>query len=190
MSERELGDPVEIRFHGRGGQGTVTLAALSVDAAFRSGWQAMGFPAFGTERTGAPVTAFARLSRSQIRDRSEVRRPSVVVVQDQTLLGAVDVFEGLVVGGTVIVNAMSMPEGLTPSGDIAWVPATDLALEHLGKRMTSTAMLGALASATGLLDMDSACAAIRDRFPGELGVRNERLARAAYEATAIGRVAA
>lgn len=181
---------MEMRFHGRGGQGTVTLAALAVNAAFLTGWRAMGFPAFGTERTGAPVAAFARLSRSAIRDRSEVRHPSVVVVQDQSLLAAVDVFEGLVRGGTVIVNAKSMPESLTPNGDLAWVPGTELALEHLGKQMTSTAMLGALAAATGLLDIEAVCAAIRERFSGDLGGRNERLARAAFEATTMGRAAA
>ena len=75
------GSTLEIRFHGRGGQGTVTLAALATDAAFASGWHALGFPAFGPERTGAPVQAFLRLSKSPVRDRSEIRRPHVVVVQ-------------------------------------------------------------------------------------------------------------
>jgi pyruvate ferredoxin oxidoreductase gamma subunit len=188
MTRRATDDPVEMRFHGRGGQGTVTLAALVVDAAFRSGWHTTGFPSFGTERTGAPVAAFARLSRSEIRDRSEVRRPGVVVVQDPTLLGAVNVLEGIRPGATVIVNAGSAPEGLTAR--VAWLPATELALEHIGKTTTSTAMLGAVAAATDLLDLEAVCAAIRDRFPGDLGLRNERLARAAFAATALDRKAA
>lgn len=191
MSAGLTEDLVEIRFHGRGGQGTVTLAALAVDAAVRSGWWAMGFPAFGTERTGAPVAAFARLGRSEIRDRSEVRRPGVIVVQDQTLIAAVDVLEGLTPGGTVVVNAVGTPPGLSSGGyRLARVPGTDLALDHLGKPMTSTAMLGAVAAATGLIDLEAACAAIRERFPGTLGLRNERLARAAFGATEIGQAAA
>ncbi len=185
-----MDDPVEIRFHGRGGQGAVTLAALLVDAAFRSGWRAMGFPAFGTERTGAPVAAFARLSRAEIRDRSEVRSPSVVVVQDATLIGPVDVLEGLAPGGTVIVNATSVPEALREAGRVVAVAATDLAREHLGASVTSTAMLGALAAATALVDLEAVCAAIRDRFPGEVGRKNENLARAAFAATASKREAA
>src|SRR5690348_14632809 len=106
MMFRADGDPThEIRLHGRGGQGTVTLAALTVDAAFRSGWHALGFPTFGTERTGAPVAAFVRLARAPILDRSEVRTPDVLVVQDPTLVGSVSLLDGLTPDGLVLLNA-------------------------------------------------------------------------------------
>lgn len=178
MSEEKT----EIRLHGRGGQGTVTMAALLVDAAFRSGWHALGFPAFGTERTGAPVAAFLRLARQPIRDRSEVRCPSVVVLQDATLAGAVDLLEGLVPDGLVLVNATEVPGPLRDAGrPVLTIPATDLALQHLGTAITSTAMLGFLAAATDLIGIEHVCAAIRERFPGPVGERNEALARAAYE---------
>ncbi len=170
---------LEIRFHGRGGQGTVTLASLTVGAAHLSGWHALGFPSFGPERTGAPVAAFARLDRRPVRDRSEVRHPDVVVVQDAGLAGVVDVLEGFRPTGSVIVNAARVPAGLDGSGAIA-VPASELAVEHLGKPITSTAMLGFLASITGLLDPDAVSRAIRDRFRGEIAERNEALARAAF----------
>jgi pyruvate ferredoxin oxidoreductase gamma subunit len=171
---------IEIRLHGRGGQGTVTFAALLVDAAFRSGWHAVGFPAFGTERTGAPVAAFVRLSRKPIRDRSEVRRPSVVVIQDPTLVGAVDVTEGLLPRGSLLVNATEIPGDLAGAGRVMAVPATELAVEHLGAAITSTAMLGFLAGATGLVSVEAVVDAIRDRFRDQVARRNEDLARAAF----------
>ena len=176
--------------HGRGGQGTVTMAALLVDAAFRSGWQALGFPAFGTERTGAPVAAFARLDRSVIRDRGEVTAPKVVVVQDPTLVGAVNLLEGLAPGGIVLVNATAAPEGLAAAPTLLTIPATELAREHLGDAKTSTAMLGFLAGATRLIETDAVEAAIRDRFRGEVADRNVALARAAHDVGAGQEVAA
>ena len=174
-----MSDAIEIRLHGRGGQGTVTMAALLVDAAVRSGWHAIGFPAFGTERTGAPVAAFVRLSREPIRDRSEVRHPSVVVVQDPTLMSAIDPTVGLVPGGTLLVNGDREPEGIRPDILVRAIPATRLALRHLDKAITSTAMLGFLAGMTGLVGIEEVCGAIRDRFTGQLAERNEELARAA-----------
>ncbi|HYU58712.1 MAG TPA: 2-oxoacid:acceptor oxidoreductase family protein [Actinomycetota bacterium] len=182
---------LEIRLHGRGGQGTVTMAALLVDAAFRDGWHALGFPAFGTERTGAPVTAFVRLSDEPIRDRSQIRTPRIVVVQDPTLAAAVDLTEGLEPGGTVLVNAEIVPPRLRDLAGVTViaVPVTALATEHLGSPITSTAMLGLLAGATGLVRIESVCAAVRDRFSGSIGEKNEALVRAAHT-LALGRKAA
>jgi pyruvate ferredoxin oxidoreductase gamma subunit len=177
----EIVEELDVRIHGRGGQGTVTLAALLVDAAFEEGWKVLGIPSFGTERTGAPVVAFVRMSRQPIRDRSEIRHPSIVIVQDPTLIGTVDVLDGLTAGGFVLVNADRRPETM---GDAAveWIPATTLALEHLGKPKTNTAMLGLFAKATGLVSIESVVTAIRRWFPGELAERNVDLARAAYDA--------
>jgi pyruvate ferredoxin oxidoreductase gamma subunit len=175
-------DVVEIRLHGRGGQGTVTLAALLADAAFRSGWHVLAFPSFGTERTGAPVAAFVRLSREPIRNRSQVRNPNVVAVQDPTLLFTVDVLDGLAPDGAVIVNAPRLPQILESVRNVATAPLTDLAKEHLGAPITSTAMLGFIAGATGLVALEDAVAAVRDRFRGAIADSNEALVRAACEA--------
>ena len=175
-------DTVEIRLHGRGGQGTVTMAALLVDATFRSGWHAMGFPSFGSERTGAPVAAFVRLDRAPILDRSEVRHPRIVVVQDATLAGAVPLLDGLADDGIVVLNASTVPPELAEAPHVAASPVTDLAIEHLGAPITSTAMLGVLAAVTGIVDIEGVAAAIRARFPGATGGRNEALARAAFAA--------
>jgi len=179
---------VEIRLHGRGGQGTVTMAALLVDAAWRAGWHVLGFPSFGTERTGAPVAAFVRLSHERIRDRSEVRQPSLAVVQDATLIGAVDVTAGLTDGGLVIVNAHATPAALGKVSAVA-VPVTELAIANLGVPITNTAMLGVIAAATSYVGIDDVCAAIADRMGPAKGDANVRTARAAYEATQGARAA-
>jgi pyruvate ferredoxin oxidoreductase gamma subunit len=172
---------VELRFHGRGGQGTVTLAALATDAAVASGWHALGFPAFGPERTGAPVQAFLRLSRSPIRDRSEVTEPHVVVVQDSTLLGSVDVTAGIRDGGLVLVNADAPPDlGGSASWDVASLRVSEIANRHLGSAHTSTAMLGFLARATGWFDRNAVVDAIERRFAGDVASRNRAAALDAY----------
>jgi len=177
-----MSDPIEIRIHGRGGQGTVTLAALIVDAAFRAGWWPLGFPSFGTERTGAPVSAFVRLDKSPVRDRSEVRSPSVVVVQDPTLTHVVDVMAGAT-NATLIVNARSVPAGLPPGTVV--VAASSIAMQRLGRPITSTAMLGAFAGATGLVGIDAVTAAIESRFAGDVGARNVAVAREAFDSVAV-----
>jgi pyruvate ferredoxin oxidoreductase gamma subunit len=177
----DMPDELDIRIHGRGGQGVVTLAALLVDSAFEDGWNVLGFPSFGTERTGAPVAAFVRLSRGPIRDRSEVRRPGVIIVQDATLVGAVDLLQGLTPGGVVLANAEHTPAALKDVR-VEVLPATELAMRILGVPKTNTAMLGLFARATGLVSIDSVAAAIRRWFSGGVAARNEELARAAFEA--------
>jgi pyruvate ferredoxin oxidoreductase gamma subunit len=172
-------DPIEMRLHGRGGQGTVTLAALIADAAHRSGWHVLAFPTFGTERTGAPVAAFVRISRRPVLDRSQIKRPSVLLVQDPTLVGAVDLLDGVSPEAITVINAGAVPDGFPPRTYA--VPMTGLAREHLNKPVTSTAMLGACAAATGLVTIDAVCEAIHARFSGSLGDANEALARAAFD---------
>jgi pyruvate ferredoxin oxidoreductase gamma subunit len=170
---------LEIRLHGRGGQGTVTMAALLCDAAARAGWHVLGFPAFGTERTGAPVAAFVRIAHEPVRDRSEVRRPTYVVVQDPTLASIVDVAEGATDDALVVLNA-DEPRAIGSTRVVA-IPATRLAIDHLGKPITSTAMLGAFAAATGIVGIDDVDDAIRARFSGALAERNVACACAAYD---------
>jgi pyruvate ferredoxin oxidoreductase gamma subunit len=180
MDAKVPGRGLEVRLHGRGGQGTVTLAALAVDAAFRSGWHALGFPTFGTERTGAPVAAFVRLSRGVILDRSEIRRPDVVVVQDATLATSVDLLNGLTADGIVLVNAAAVPPSLA-GARVEALPVSELATSYLGSPITSTAMLGFFSAATGLIGIDAVGGAIADRFTGEIAERNVALARAAFD---------
>lgn len=179
---------LDVRIHGRGGQGTVTLAALLVDAAVDDGWQALGFPTFGTERTGAPVAAFVRIDRHPIRDRSEIRYPRVIIVQDPTLVGVVDLLQGVPEDGVVLLNAARPLEALAGIAVRAF-PATELALHHLGSAKTSTAMLGFFAASTGIVSIDAVCRAIRRRFSGDVATRNEDLAREAFAAGG-GRAAA
>ncbi|MDW4904062.1 2-oxoacid:acceptor oxidoreductase family protein [Streptomyces sp. ADMS] len=174
----------QVRIHGRGGQGAVTAAELLSVAAFLEGRHAQAFPSFGSERTGAPVMAFCRIDDRPIRVREPVARPDALVVQDATLLHQVDVFAGLRPGGPVLVNspydtAHLGLESLT--GPVLTVPATALALRHVGRPVPSAVLLGGLAALTGCVTLDSLTAAIRERFPGRLGSANADAAREAYE---------
>lgn len=132
----------QIRLHGRGGQGVVTAAEMLSLAAFMEGHFAQAFPSFGSERTGAPVTAFARFSDHEIRLHEPIEEPDVVLVQDRTLIDSVDVFSGLNPEGYVLVNSASSPEEIglgelvkrLPAGHVKTVPATDLALKFIAAR--------------------------------------------------------
>src|SRR5687768_10680961 len=132
---------ISVRIHGRGGQGVVTAAELLSVAAFRERRHAQAFPSFGSERTGAPVVAFCRIDDRPIRLREPIVAPDVVVVQDATLLHAVDLFQGLADGGWVLVNSGHAPEALglaelavaLPPGHLRSVPASELAMQHVGR---------------------------------------------------------
>jgi pyruvate ferredoxin oxidoreductase gamma subunit len=163
----------QVRFHGRGGQGVVTSADLLALAAFRDGRDAQSFPLFGSERTGAPVMAFCRIDDQEIRSREPISDPDALVVQDSTLLHAIELSAPLVVVNTS--GAVEAP------GRVIRVAATELAREHLGKPLPGTALLGALVAATGVTSFDALDAAIRDRFPGAIAEGNVAAARAAYE---------
>jgi pyruvate ferredoxin oxidoreductase gamma subunit len=179
----------QVRVHGRGGQGVVTAAEMLAVAAFHEGRHAQAFPSFGSERTGAPVVAFARISDRAIRVREPIVDPDAVLVQDATLLGHVDVFGGLVVGGTVVVNtardadqlAALYPELTDVLSHAVTVNATELALTHVGSAKPGGALLGAFAAATGALQLASVVAAINERFSGALAEGNVAAATAAYD---------
>jgi len=174
---------IEVRFHGRGGQGAVTAARLLAEAAFLEGKHCQAFPFFGAERRGAPVLAFTRVDSRPIRLRTQVYEPNHVVVLDPTLLDAVNVAAGLKRGGTIVLNAKAAPKGLV--GKIAVVDATGIASEHLGAPITNTAMLGAFAKATKLVSLDSVIKAIEGYFKGKLVEKNVMAVKAAYEKTAV-----
>ncbi len=173
----------EIRFHGRGGQGAVLAAELLVLAAFEDGTYGQAFPAFGGERRGAPVQAFIRLDTRPIRVRYRVTAPDWLMILDPTLLGMVDVLQGLQPDGLVILNSERPPSGLewTREALVFCVPATRIAVEILGQPIANSAMLGAFAAATGAVSLAAVQKAFLHRFPGELGARNSRAAEAAYE---------
>jgi len=173
-----IGRMFQIRIHGRGGQGVVTAAELLSVAAFTEGHHAQAFPSFGSERTGAPVAAFCRIDDRPIRTREPVVAPDFVIIQDATLLGHVDVLAGLRPDGQVLVNA---PGGTPVTGGALTVPATELALRHVGRPVPNAALLGGFAAATGRLRLESVVAAIRGRFPERVAAGNVAAAREAYE---------
>ncbi len=172
----------EVRIHGRGGQGSVTAAELLAVAAFEDGKYSQAFPFFGVERRGAPVTAFTRLSDKKIRLRSQVYEPDYVIVQDATLIGAVDVTAGLKPGGVVIVNSEKSADeiGLDKQIDVRTIDATGIALEIIGRPIVNTTLLGAFAGATGEISIDSIKNSVLARFPGKVGELNVQAAEKAY----------
>src|SRR3954453_9173473 len=168
---------IQVRFHGRGGQGVVTAAELLSVAAFTDGRHAQAFPVFGSERTGAPVMAFCRIADRPIRTHEPVTHPDALVIQDPTLLHAVDVFAGFA-DGPVLVNTSRQLE--TP-GRLIKVAASELAREHLGRPMPGAPLLAALAAVTGVVSLASLERAIEERFPPTVARGNIAAARAAYE---------
>lgn len=176
----------QVRIHGRGGQGVVTAAELLSVAAFESGRHAQAFPSFGSERTGAPVVAFCRIDDRPIRLREPVLRPDALIVQDSTLLRAVDVFAGLLDGGCVLLNTRLSWEALGIGGiardRVMLLPATELALKHLGRPLPGAALLGGFAAlSTGLVTLDAVVSAIRGRFRSSVADGNAAAARQAYK---------
>ena len=183
----------QIRIHGRGGQGVVTAAEILSVAAFDEGRHAQAFPSFGSERTGAPVVSYCRLDDREIRTREPVMVPDAILIQDVTLIHQVDVFAGLSASGYVLINTsrrvadLGLEEFLThSSGTLATCPATELALEHLGRPLPNAALLGGFAALTGQVSLSSIDAAIRERFAGAVGEKNCAAAHAAYDVVAGG----
>ena len=179
----------QIRIHGRGGQGVVTAAEMLALAGFMEGHKAQAFPSFGSERTGAPVVAFARLSSQEIRLREPVLEPDVVLIQDRTLLDSVDVFGGLKPEGYVLINSSQSVEALgledlarrLPAGHALTVPATRFALEKIGRPLPGAGMLAGFAAMTGMMKLESVQAAYNEKFSGRVAQANAEVAALAYE---------
>src|SRR4051794_14989963 len=183
---------LQIRIHGRGGQGVVTAAEMLSIAAFEQGRHAQAFPSFGSERTGAPVVAFCRIDDREIRLREPILAPDVLIVQDPTLLHQVDVFQGLQPDGYVLINSKRSFDDLGLA-EIAkrfrherllTVPATEIALKHLGRPLPNAVLLGGFAALAGLVTLDAVAHAIRAKFKGKVAESN---VAAASEAHAIVR---
>jgi 2-oxoacid:acceptor oxidoreductase gamma subunit (pyruvate/2-ketoisovalerate family) len=179
---------IEIRFHGRGGQGAAVASSIIADAIFSEGRNVQSFPMFGVERRGAPVAAFIRVDDKPIRVKCEVEEPAYVLVMDPTLIEAVDVTSGVKPKGTIVVNSPHGPAELRLDEDFAvrTFDGTTLAVEHgLGTRtapIVNTTMLGAFAKITGLVGVDALEASIKKYFPRDHDGKNARAARAAFEA--------
>ena len=176
----------QIRIHGRGGQGVVTAAEMLSIAAFREGRHAQAFPSFGSERTGAPVVAYCRIDDKEIRLREPVMQPDALIIQDPTLLHQVDVFSGLAPGGTILINTTRTFEELGLKELVhrfrtCTVPASDLALKHVGRPVPNAALLGGFAALSGSVSLESVAAAIEEKFSGKVAKGNVAAATAAHE---------
>lgn len=179
----------QIRIHGRGGQGCVTGAEMLSIAAFREGKHAQAFPSFGSERTGAPVVAFCRISDREIRLREPIMQPDGLIIQDPTLLFQVDVFSGLVQDGYVLINTKKRFDDLGVCdrfggwnrARLCTVPATEIAMEHIGRPLPNAILLAGFAAITGTVSLASVQAAIEEKFSGKVAAGNVAAASAAYE---------
>lgn len=148
---------IEIRWHGRGGQGAKTAALLLADAAFNTGKYIQGFPEYGPERMGAPITAYNRISDERITIHSNIYEPDYVVVVDQTLIGTIDVVSGLKEKGAIIINSDKKPEELRKhikgyKGKICTINARKISEEAIGKNFPNTPMLGAVVKVSRIMD--------------------------------------
>jgi pyruvate ferredoxin oxidoreductase gamma subunit len=183
---------IEIRWHGRGGQGAVTSAEMLALAAISEGKYAQAFPSFGPERRGAPVQAFVRVAGQQIRVRSSITEPDVVVVLDPGLLKIVDVTSGLKSGGIVVINttktAQQIRDEFKIKARIATIGATKIAQEVLGVPITNTTMIGAMLRARDIVKIESLSDPLKQRF-GRLGDRNIESMKRAYAETIVEELA-
>lgn len=177
---------IEIRFHGRGGQGTVVASKVLADAAAKEGSFVQAYPEFGVERRGAPVFAFIRIDDKPIYDKSRIYAPDHVVVVDPTLVEAIDVTDGLKDGGWIIINSDRKPaEFKFPSKfKVAAINATEIAVRNklgtLAAPIVNTAIIGAVVKIMGLTKLESLVAAIREGIPIKTE-ENIQAAREAYE---------
>ncbi len=180
---------IEMRWHGRGGQGTVSSTELVAQAAINEGKFAQAFPHFGAERRGAPVLAFVRIDgKEPIRIRTEITEPDIVVVLDPGLLRIVDITSGLKENGMVIINTKKSSQDIESEFNItqklATINATEIARELLGIPIVNTTMIGALIKATGVVKLESLFEPVRHRF-GRLAERNINAMQKAYEETVV-----
>jgi len=177
---------IEIRWHGRGGQGAWTASELLAKAAVYEGKYIQSFPEFGPERMGAPVTAFTRISIEPIKIHCAVYNPDVVIVLDSTLMKTVPVTEGLGENGKIIINSKENPvevkQALGANKNEVWtVPATEIAIKILGAPITSTAMLGAAARATNIVNLESIKKTVKERFRADIAEKNFAVIEQAYK---------
>ena len=179
----------QIRIHGRGGQGVVSAAEMLSVAAFEEGKHAQAFPSFGSERTGAPVVSYCRISDHEIRLREPIMEPDAIIIQDPTLLHQVEVFSGLKHDGYILINTnKSLGElGLAEFIEnwhperICTVSATDLSIKHVRRHVPNVPLLGGFAAISGVIKIESVVKAINEKFKGKVAEGNIAAAMEAYK---------
>ncbi len=165
-----MSETVEIRWHGRGGQGTVTAAKVLADACLSTGKKVQAFPEYGPERAGAPLRAYNRISEKELRIHCPVLEPNIVIVADPTLLESINVLEGAPDDAILIVNTGKDPKEIRKktkardSQKVLSVDATAISLETIGRNLPNACMLGALMKVTGIVPMDTLLEDIRRSF--------------------------
>jgi pyruvate ferredoxin oxidoreductase gamma subunit len=176
MSKETLGNEplLEIRWHGRGGQGVVTACKLLADVALEKDLYFQAFPDYGPERMGAPIRAFTRLSKNPIHVHSQITHPNIVMVLDPTVVEAVDITAGLEEEGMLIMNTSQSPSQIRDwlgwdTGTIFTLDASNIAIKHLGRKITNTPMLGALSGALESFTPEDLSNAIRAKFESKFG---------------------
>ncbi|MGN0732835.1 MAG: 2-oxoacid:acceptor oxidoreductase family protein [Emergencia sp.] len=165
----KINEAVEIRWHGRGGQGAKTACLMLADIAFTSGKYVQGFPEYGPERQGAPITAYNRITDEPCKVHSNIYTPDYVVVVDETLLKSVDVAKGIKRDGALIINSKKSPEALRPllngyKGKICTVDAESISIECLGKNFPNMPMLGAIVKVSKVIDAQEFISNMRESF--------------------------
>ena len=179
----------QVRIHGRGGQGVVSGAELLSVAGFLEGRYAQAFPSFGSERMGAPVMAFCRLDDKEIRLREPVLEPDALIVQDATLLHQVELFKGISKDAYILLNSTRSFDELGlgefargfRAARLCTVPATELAIKHVGRAVPNVPLLGGFAAISRQVRIESVVAAVREKFPHAVAEKNVAAATEAYE---------
>jgi pyruvate ferredoxin oxidoreductase gamma subunit len=173
-----------IRIHGRGGQGVVTAAELIAIAGFYEGRESQAFPSFGVERSGAPIQSFARIDDRPIITREQVYEPSILIIQDASLIDSVDVFSGCKKDTAVIINSpkKDWPEIKKRFPKTFLTPASEIAIRILGKNLANTVILGALAKKTAVVSLESLKKAIKEKFASKGAAIIEKNIKAIEEA--------
>ncbi len=171
-------DTIEIRWHGRGGQGAKTAALLLADVAFKTGKYVQGFPEYGPERMGAPITAYNRISSSPIRVHSNIYTPQYVVVVDESLIGAVDVTAGLREDGAIIVNTPKSADEIAPllngyKGKVYTLDAREISMQTLGKNFPNSPMLAAIVSVSGVMNEEDFLRDMRGEYEHKFAKKPE-----------------
>lgn len=174
----------EIRLHGRGGQGVVKASQIIVKAAVLGGRQSQFIPFFGVERKGSPVFGYLRLSDTEIRRKTQIYEPDMLVIMDDSLVDLPGTYEGLKQDGMIIINSVKSPEELKippQAGDIVMVDATGISEKHFGRNIPNTAMLGAFLKGAEMVDAELMYEVIKDTF----GEKNVGAAKEAFDSAVI-----
>lgn len=182
----------QVRIHGRGGQGVVTAAEMLSVAAFLEGKYAQAFPSFGSERMGAPVVSFCRISENEIRLREPINAPDALIIQDKSVIAPVNAFDGVVEKGFVLINSSNEDflknetreeynTLIVRKVSVKCVGATEIALKHIGRPLPNAVLLGSFAALTGVIKIDSVVEAIKTKFSGAVAEKNVEASIAAYE---------